>query len=222
LGLPLLLRAGNNLVETQLLILCAMLPQNLFACWRLRRSIDYREVALPAMIRILGLPIGVAGLVVLMGQPKQTISQLVGLIILLAIFSQFFAGIQWKNARRLHWLILTFGGSGFLQGLTGTGGPPMVLWVYGQRFPVDRARAFLFASYVICFVPQLSLLLWKFGEIAFLPILTASMAIPAVLVGSEIGLRIGSKLGDRWLRPLTYCVLILIALIAVIEPLFEG
>jgi uncharacterized protein len=218
-GLPLLLLTGNNLVEAQLLVLSAMLPQNIFACWRLRHSINYREVALPALIRLLALPLGVAGLVLLMELPKQTISQFVGAIILLAIVSQYFTGFEWKNARKWHWLILTFGGSGFLQGLTGTGGPPMVLWVYGQKYTVDRARAFLFASYVIGFVPQLSLLLWHFGEIIFLPIVTAILSLPAVLVASELGLRIGSRLGDRWMRPLTYVALILLALAAILEPL---
>jgi uncharacterized protein len=218
LGLPLLLWAGNNLVEAQLLVLSAMLPQNVFSCWRLRHSIDYREVALPALIRILALPLGVAGLVVLMGMPKQTVGQIVGLVILLAIISQSFAGFEWKNARRLPWLIITFGGSGFLQGLTGTGGPPMVLWVYGQRYTVDRARAFLFASYVVCFPPQLSLLFWNFGGVILFPILSALLALPAILIASELGLRLGSRLGDRWMRPLTYVALILLALAAIVEP----
>lgn len=219
MGLPLLLWAGNSLVEAQLLILTAMLPQNLFACWRLRRSIDYREVALPAAIRLLALPLGVAGLVLLMGLPKQTVSQIVGGIILMAIVSQYFSGFQWTTARKWYWLIVTFGGSGFLQGLTGTGGPPMVLWVYGQRYTVDRARAFLFASYAIGFIPQLLLLLWTFGEVIFLPILAAALSLPAILVASEMGLRLGSRLGDRWMRPVTYLTLILLALAAIFEPL---
>lgn len=97
----------------------------------------------------------------------------------------------------------------------------MVLWVYGQRYTVDRARAFLFASYIIGFVPQLSLLYWTFKEVIFLPILTAILSLPAVLIASELGLRIGSRLGDRWMRPLTYVTLILLALAAIVEPLFS-
>ena len=156
LGLPLLLWAGNSLVEAQVILLGAMLPQNLYACWRLRRSIDYREVAVPALIRLLALPLGVAGLVLLMNLPKQMIGQFVGGVILLAIGLQSFAGRRWESGRRWPWMLLTFGGSGVLQGLTGTGGPPMVLWVYGQRFTIDRARAFLFAIYVVGFFPRLA------------------------------------------------------------------
>jgi len=217
-GLPVLLWAGNSLVEAQLLILSAMLPQNVFASWRLRSSIDFKEVAIPALIRILAMPIGVAGLVVLMTLSRRSVGQIVGVVILLAIVAQWFTGFEWKNARRWPWLLITFGGSGILQGLTGTGGPPMVLWVYGQRYSVNRARAFLFATYVACFVPQLCLLYWNFGGIVWFPMLTAVVAIPVVLLASEIGLKIGSRIGDHWMRPLTYLVLIVLALAAVVEP----
>jgi hypothetical protein len=217
-GLPLLLWADNSLVEAQLLILTAMLPQNVFASWRLRKSINFREVAIPALIRILAMPVGVAGLVLLMSLPKAVVGQFVGVVILAAIVAQYFTGFEWKNARRWPWMLITFGGSGILQGLTGTGGPPMVLWVYGQRYSVNRARAFLFGTYVACFVPQLCLLYWNFGRIVWMPMLTAILALPIVLLSSELGLKMGSRIGDRWMRPVTYWMLILLALAAIVEP----
>lgn len=217
-GLPLLLWAGNSLVEAQILILSAMLPQNVFASWRLRKSIDYREVGIPATIRIVAMPIGVAGLVYLMTLSKETIGQFVGTVILMAIAVQCLTGVEWKNAKRWPWLLVVFGGSGILQGLTGTGGPPMVLWVHGQRYSVDRARAFLFAMYVIGFFPQFALLHWNFGSMVWLPIVTAMVAIPIVLAFSELGLKVGHRMGERWMRPVTYFALIILAAAAIVEP----
>ena len=65
-ALPLLLWVGNDLMESQVLIITAMLPQNLLALWKLRKSIDLREVVWPASIRIAALPIGIAGLAVVL------------------------------------------------------------------------------------------------------------------------------------------------------------
>lgn len=217
-GLPLLLWAGNSLVESQLLILAAMLPQNIFAYWRLRHHVNLRELALPAAIRIVTLPLGVAALSQLMTYSTQTIGQVVGIVILVAIGMQSLAGMDWKNAKHWSWLLVTFGGSGFLQGLMGTGGPPMVLWVHGQRYGIDRARAFLFAVYVIGFVPQALLLRWTFGELFWRPIAVAIVALPFVLAASELGLQLGRFLGDGRMRRLTYLVLFALGLIAIMRP----
>jgi uncharacterized protein len=221
LGLPLLLMVGNQLYEAQLLLLCALLPQNVFSCWRLRKSIDYREVAWPATIRTLTMPIGVLGLTALMKQSENTIGQVVGLIIVTAIVLQSFAGREFHSARKWPWMLLTFGGSGIMQGLSGIGGPPMVLWVYGQRYSVDRARAFLFAVYVANFLPQLLLLWWKFGTEIWMPCFLGLLATPLILAGSELGLKLGSRLGDRRMSHLVYASLIILALLMILKPLWS-
>ena len=220
-GLPLLLWAGNDLVSSQIMIISAMLPQNILSVWKLRHSIDYSEVLLPATIRIAALPIGVAGLAVVMTWSAAQINQLVGGIILMAVVLQALAGIEWKNARWWPWLLLTFGGSGILQGLSGMSGPPMVLWVHGQRFSADRARAFLFAMYISNFLPQLALVWWRFGNSVPRSALIGLLALPLVVVGAVLGLKLGSLLGDRWLRPLTYAALVLLAVKSLLEPLWR-
>lgn len=222
LGLPLLLWAGNDLVTSQVMVITAMLPQNVLAVWKLRRSIDYSEVIAPAVLRIAALPIGIAGLAVVITWSAAGINQLVGAIILLAVVIQAGVGIEWKDARKPHWLVLTFGGSGFLQGLSGMSGPPMVLWVHGQRYSADRARAFLFAMYISNFLPQLMLLWWKFGDAVPRAAIIASLSLPLVLLSAMLGIRLGSVLGDRWLRPLTYAGLVGLALSSLLEPLLTS
>ena len=221
-GLPLLLWAGNDLVASQIMIITAMLPQNILAVWKLRQSIDYREVALPAAIRIAALPIGIIGLSYVMTWSDAGIHQLVGLIILLAVALQAMVGIEWKTAQNWYWLLVTFGGSGILQGLSGMSGPPMVLWVHGQRYSADRARAFLFAMYISNFLPQMLLLWWRFGEQVPRAALIAGLSLPAVLVSAMLGLKLGSLLGDRWLRPITYACLIWLALSSLLKPLWQS
>lgn len=217
-GLPLLLWVGNDLMTCQVLIITAMLPQNVYSVWKLRHSIDYREVLLPAAFRISGLPIGIAGLAVVMTWSYDGVQQLVGSIILAAVVMQALIGIEWKSAKRWHWVAITFGGSGILQGLSGMSGPPMVLWVHGQRYSADRARAFLFAMYISNFLPQVLLLAWRFGSSVWYSVLLATLSLPLVLVSARLGLRLGSWFGDRWLRPLTYAFLVCLAISSIVQP----
>lgn len=218
LGVPLLLLVGNHLFESQLLLLCAILPQNVFGCWTLRHSIDYREVALPAVLRIVAMPVGVLGLSALMSSSEEGIGVVVGVVILLAVGLQSLVGVEFKNARKWYWMIITFGGSGLLQGLSGIGGPPLVLWVYGQKFSVDRTRAFLFALYLANFAPQMAVLHWKFGSAIWKSVFVGLLATPLILIAAKSGLRLGSRMGDRWLRPLVHVTLLILAFIMILKP----
>ena len=221
-GLPLLLLAGNDLVDSQVMIITAMLPQNFLAVWKLRRSIDYREVLLPAAIRIGALPLGIAGLALVITWSSAAINQLVGIIILAAVFFQSLVGIEWKTARRWYWMLTTFGGSGILQGLSGMSGPPLVLWVHGQRYSADRARAFLFALYISNYRPQMVLLYARFGDRVFHAAFIGALSLPIVLACALLGIRLGSRLGDRWLRPITYACLVCLALRSILDPWIQS
>ena len=217
-GLPLLIWAGSDLMQAQVMIIAAMLPQNVLSVWKLRKSIDLREVLFPASIRIAGLPLGIAGLAFVMTWSPSQINQLVGAIILFAIVIQSLVGIEWKTAKRWYWIVVTFGGSGVLQGLSGMSGPPMVLWVHGQRYSADRARAFLFSLYISNFVPQILLLWWKFGTAVPQAMAVAALSLPFVIVGAMLGLRLGSYMGDRWIRPISYICLACLALASLLDP----
>lgn len=217
-GLPLLLWAGNDFMAAQVLIITAMMPQNLLSVWKLRKSLDLKEVVVPAVTRISALPLGILGLTYVMTWSRPAVNQLVGLIILCAVVMQALVGIEWKTAKRWYWIVITFGGSGFLQGLSGMSGPPMVLWVHGQRYSADRARCFLFCMYISNFVPQIALLSARYGTSVWQAMAVALLSLPMVLVGSILGLRLGSRLGDRWLRPISYLCLVALALSSLLDP----
>jgi uncharacterized membrane protein YfcA len=221
-GLPLLMWVGNDFVESQVLLVTAMFPQNLFNLWKLRHKIDLREVALPVAIRTAAMPIGIAGLALVMTWPQGTIQQLVGALILLALGVQTLVGTQWRSARHPVWMGVVFGGSGVLQGLSGMSAPPMVLWVHAQRYTHDRARAFLFAIYCSNFVPQILLLWWKFGNSVFHSMAVALLTLPGVLLSATLGLWLGSRLGERWMRPAVFALLLWIGISSLLQPWLHG
>ncbi|MEM7477486.1 MAG: TSUP family transporter [Planctomycetota bacterium] len=217
-AIPLLFWAGNDLMSAQVMVITAMLPQNILGVYKLRESVTLKEVTAPALVRIAAIPIGIIGLTYVRTWSEDSVNQFVAVLILLAVASQAFIGVEWKNAKRWYWVVVTFGGSGILQGVSGISGPPMVLWVHGQRYSACRARAFLFAMYISNFLPQILLLIWSFGGAVWKALFVAVLAIPLVLVGASLGLKIGAKLGDDRLRPLSYIVLVAMAVYSLLAP----
>ena len=218
MGIPLLLWVGNSLPEAQTLIITAMLPQNALLLWKLRHYTSPREVAVPAVVRLSFMPLGLLVLAWLVGNSSQLIEPIVGAIVLAAVISQMVSGRRWETARRWYWILATFGLSGILQGLSGMSAPPMLLWVHGQRFSANRARSFLFAMYLTNFLPQLALMLWAFGPKLLTSVLVALLALPLIVLGSLLGLKLGNRLGDKGLRPVTYVLLIWIAIACLLDP----
>lgn len=218
MGIPLLLWAGNSLPQAQIMIITAMLPQNAFSLWKLRHHTSVKEIAWPAAIRLAFLPLGILGLAWLVQHSAGTIKPLVGSIVLLAVLMQTLNQRPWTTASRWYWVVTAFGSSGLLQGLSGMSAPPMLLWLHGQRFAAHRARSFLFAIYLSSFLPQLLLMFWTFSPALLSSMLVAALALPLVLLGTYVGLAIGNRYGERWLRPATYTLLVWMAIACLLDP----
>jgi uncharacterized protein len=218
MGIPLLLWAGNSLPEAQTLIITAMLPQNALLLWKLRHHTSASEIAVPAVVRLAFMPLGLFALAWLVRNSSHLIEPLVGAIVLTAVIAQTISGRRWESAGRWYWVLATFGLSGLLQGISGMSAPPMLLWVHGQRFSANRARSFLFAMYLTNFLPQLALMLWAFGPKLLTSVLLALVALPLIVSGSLIGLRLGNRIGDKGLRPVTYALLIWMAIACLLDP----
>ena len=218
LGIPLLLWAGNSLPQAQIMIITAMLPQNAYSLWKLREHTSLKEVAWPALIRLCFLPVGILGLAWLVTNSSSSIKPLVGSIVLVAVVMQTFSGRPWTSANKWYWVLTAFGASGLLQGLSGMSAPPMLLWLHGQRFAAKRARSFLFAIYLSSFVPQLLLMFWTFSPALLTSMQVAVLALPLVLIGTYVGLAVGNRFGERWLRPATYTLLVWMAMACLLDP----
>ncbi|WP_164103910.1 TSUP family transporter [Candidatus Laterigemmans baculatus] len=216
--IPLLLWCGFSIPEAQVSLLVATVPQNLWGVWKFRGTIRPGEVAFPALLRLLWLPLGVGVLVSLENLPSVRIRQVVGgvtLVVTLAI-------MLWRPQprQRLHagWSLVAFSVSGFLQGLVGMGGPAMVLWVQAHDWDTRRMRAFLFTMYLISLAPAILILWWFFGSRLLLPGLATMVLIPLLLAVTAVGLRTGTWLGRQRLRQVTLGLLLLLGVAGVCTP----
>jgi len=185
----------------------------------LRKEIPYRVALRPSIIRLITLPPGVATLY-WVGNPNNDVaSQIVGCIVLLILGTQWILSVPPQDHLHWGWEIPAFGMGGFLLGLCGMGGPMMVLWVMAHRWPIVRAKAFLYFIFATGMIPHAFFLWLFFGNSLFAAFWLGIAGIPALIVGMLIGLKIASHLPDHVVRRLTIGVLVVIALSSILVPM---
>ncbi len=221
-AIPLLVMMGLSLPEAVSINMVASTVQNALGAWRLRREIDFRVAFRPTLLRFLTLPLGVWTLSLIGASDKDLASQIVGCIILCILALQWLLSVPPQDRLHWGWEILAFSCGGFLLGLCGMGGPVMVLWVMAHRWPITRAKAFLYYLFATGMIPQAILLWLFFGPQIFVALWLGVLGTPALVIGMLLGLRIGTLLTDHVVRRLTIGILVLIALSSIAMPFFKA
>jgi uncharacterized membrane protein YfcA len=169
----------------------------------------------------MSLPLGVVVLHSVEDFPKESIRQMVSGVVLGCVLLILL--LKPRPTKRLHfgWMLLAFLTSGFFAGLTGTGGPMMVLWIQAHDWSTQKTRSFLFVMYLLSIPIALGLLYFAFGERIVTAICSALLLIPLVLIVTQLGLRAGSLLGRTRLRRVTMVLLLLLGVVGIISPLLR-
>ncbi len=218
---PALLWFGYTIPAAQCSLLVATIPQNVWGVWSLRRSISFRQVIWPGLGRLVFFPAGVCVLRAMESLESETIRQIVGGVVILVTLAIVRFRPEPRPALNPLWALLAFPASGFLQGLVGMGGPPMVFWVQAHDWGTKQTRAFLFSMYLISILPALLILYAFFGERIVQAGIVAVCMIPLLLVVTYFGLSFGSKLGRERLRRVSLVLLFLMGLAGLAAPLLS-
>ena len=96
----------------------------------------------------------------------------------------------------------------------------MVLWCYSRPWSANKIRAFLFTVYLTSFLPQWFMLAGRFGDVIPAAGARTLLALPLVLMGTMAGLKLAHCVPDSAARQISYAVLILLAAIELLHPLF--
>tara|TARA_R110002049_G_scaffold27321_2_gene93979 strand:- start:38309 stop:39070 length:762 start_codon:yes stop_codon:yes gene_type:complete len=219
---PSLLYIGYPLPEAQASMLVATIPQNIWGVWSLRDTLTPRKVAGPGIGRILFLPLGVFALQHLELLSPVTLRQIVGGFVLAATTATIYLRPTPREHLHPGWSFLAFPLSGFLQGLVGMGGPPMVFWVQSHDWSTRQTRAFLFSMYLVSIIPALGILFYFFGERVIKPGMISALTIPLLLLSTYLGLELGNRLGRHRLRRLTFGLLLMMGLMGLMSPWMPG
>ena len=220
--MPLMLWAGQGIPEAQAALIVSTLPQNLLGVIQYRHTLEVKEMLLPAGLRLLALPIGMAVLFLVDEFPVDYVRQIIGAVVILCVSLLLIFRPQPRRHLHVGWTWIAFLTSGFFQGCTGTGGPMMVLWVQAHDWSTKRTRAFLFLMYLISILPAWCILFYLFDQRIVSASLTSVAMFPLLLVATWAGLRVGTWLGRQRLRRVTMALLLLIGFVGVFSPMFNA
>ena len=218
---PLMLLAGHGIPEAQAALLVATVPQNILGVLRFRESIEWSTVRLPMVLRLIGLPIGVLVLSAVDNFPVGVARQLVGAVVIGSVVLLTMFRPNSRSTVHTGWTYLAFLSSGFFAGLTGTGGPMMVLWVQLHAWSTKQVRGFLFAMYLVSLPVIFGLLYWAFPTRVAQATTSALALVPVLLLVTQAGLWVGTRLGRDRLRRVTYFLLVILGLMSLLSPLFK-
>ncbi len=219
---PAMLWSGYSIPEAQASLLVATIPQNAWGVWSLRDQLAPRSLVWPGLARLALLPVGILVLNALESFSVLTLRQIVGGVVLVMTIAIAWFHPTPKPSIHPAWSWLAFPASGFLQGLVGMGGPAMVFWVQAHDWDTRRSRVFLFAMYLISLAPALVILYCVFGNRIVRPGVSAMLLIPVLLVFTLAGLKFGTWLGQRRLRRVTLCLLLLMGVAGLAAPLLSS
>ncbi len=219
---PLLVWIGLPLEQTIALVATCSLIQAGLGARHLRADTPWRLSFIATAVRMAGVGIGTLGLLRLTTLDPARIRLAVGALLCLLVAVQF----CWrpKPVDRSHWgwAALAFSISGLLSGISGMGGPPLVLWAMAHNWSSHRTRGFLFAVFLTAIPLQLVLLTFTFDTARILRAILIALAYsPLVWFGTRIGLRLGHRISKEKLRIVAYLFLLAIGLSAVVPALLR-
>lgn len=217
--IPLLVLSGFSLLEATVVNFVLTAIQNTTGAIQLSSHLTPRDVAGPVLLRCLGLPLGLRVLSESQNIDPDLLKQVVGVCLLAIVIVLHGFRIQPRERITWPWSVLAFTSSGFLMGLATIGGAPMVIYVNSLTWSAAKSRGFIFFCSAALVPVMAALLMHRFGGEAVRPGGLALIALPPVIGGLSLGLWLGRRLDKRLFTKLSYGLLVVIALAAILGPL---
>ncbi len=218
-AIPLMVWAGVGLPESIAVTLGGVMVQTAWNLYRYRDHVSLRDTLPLFYLRVLTLPVGIVLLGVLVSFGQARVKQAIGGMLLLVLVLQWAMKVKPRDHVGWGWTVLAGCASGLTAGLVGMGGPPVVLWVMAHDWPAKKARAFLWATFLMLSPVNTVLLVWKFGGGIWGPVLLGLCLAPLVVLGSEAGMRAGGLMSRQRLRAAAFGLLLLLALASLLGPM---
>ncbi len=222
LGVPLLVLCGFSLPEAATINLVSTFVQNFTGTWRLWEHLDVEELVYPTVVRLcFAIPLGVVavGWVDDRVTPENT-KQILGILLIVVLFLLWLFRVRPREELHLFWKTLAYASSGFLLGFASMGAAPLVIYVNTLTWGVSKSRAFLFFCSAVG-QPFAGYLYWlKFGDKIITPACSTLVFLPVIFAGLWLGLHLGAFLSVTAFRRITFGLIALTAVAAIMAPFF--
>ena len=182
---------------------------------RVWRHVEWKETLLLAVpVVVVGTPLGLLAFDV---AKDELLTRVVGA--LLIVSAAYFLSPWAPRPRRPHRGVAVGAGSlaGFLSGLTSTGGPPLVLYLYAREMDKTTRLAILQAVFVIASIAKVAALIglgWLTGPIWR----DAALLVLPLLVGVYVGQKLFHRIPAEPLRKAALLLLLVLGVLLVALP----
>lgn len=210
-AIPLLVWGGWSLPEAIGIVIPNVLLQTALNCWQNRDHLPWQDVGVLFVFRLVFLPIGIFTLRYISDSGEQLTRQLLGVGLIGMLILQQMTRNRSINLRGPVGTFLAGSSSGFLAGLLGMGGPPLVFWAMGQNWPTERQRAFLWLTFLFIVPLQLIMMGVTFGRQLTDAMVIGFAVSPMVLIIAWWGARIGNSMSKERIRLMMQLFLVVIA-----------
>ncbi len=195
-----------------------VLVQTSFSSWQHRSQLPWHDAVQMLLIRAAGLPLGILTLKTITDAGQELTRQIVGASLVGLLLLQHVSPGWLPSFRSGRWQVAAGVASGFLAGLVGMGGPPLVLWLMGQDWPAARQRSFLWLSFLLLSPLQIVILWLTFGAMVARALAAGVAIVPLVVAVAWLGGLWGNSLSKERLRWLMRGFLLLLGLRLVLGP----
>ena len=196
---------------------CAMVQCGLGA-WKLRRYPHWRSLWPLVPFVVIMQPIGAMLQKILNDQGPALVKQVFGGVLLTVLASQWLLKPKPREKVAYGWGVFAMTCSGLLSGLTGTSGPPVVLWAMAHDWTTQRIRASMFAIFMAIIPINLVFQSLEFGTDVIKAAGIGLAYAPVVWLGVIPGLWLGNQLSQKAIRRVAFSLLFVIAAYMVAEP----
>lgn len=222
LGVPILVLCGFSLPEAATINLVSTFVQNFTGAVRLWEHLEVKELIYPTVVRIgFAIPLGIVAVGWVDQHFSQThTKQVLGVLLLAVLLLLWLFKVRPRDQHTLFWETLAFATSGFLLGFASMGAAPLVIYANTLTWSVSKSRAFLFFCSAVG-QPFAMLLYWlKFGDKVVTPACSTLLFLPLIFAGLWLGLHLGAFLSISVFRKVTFGLIALTAVTAILAPLF--
>ena len=174
---------------------------------RALKYVDWHRIGVLLLAGVIGAPIGNIVLTHVAPEPMRwTIS----LIVLVAV-ALLASGWRFRGKPRPATTLAAGGVSGFLNGLSGMAGPPIVFYYLAGNETAERVRANLTTYFI--FVDLMTLAVFAGRDlIGWQTAVQALWLIPAIIVGGLLGERLFPLASENFYRRLAFTLLVAVAI----------
>ena len=217
-AIPFMNFAGVPLPACIALVLGIQIFQTGYSVYRHPGVVKWKDTLALFYVRMIGLPLGVFSLWLIEQTDPQQIKQVIGIMLITAMAMQVL--IRPKPREHLHWgwTWLAGGASGYMAGIVGMGGPPVVLFVHAHDWSAMRSRAFMWITFAQNIPVLMFLLCASFGWDKMFDFGLGLLMSPVAFLAARLGHFAGGKLNRHRLRIVAYILLTFIALSAIASP----